>query len=703
MKSLTERLPIPSALKSLKAKILLATLALSIVPMAVVSLISLNRATAALTTSAGQRVEVAAVEAGDKLDRNLFERYGDVQAFAANPKILGTPDEAQEIIDFLTVTYGVYDLMVVADLDGKVIAVNSVDGAGESIDSGSLLGSDVSDQDWFQVVRSGNTPDGGTYYTDAEINPLITELYDHAHVTLPFAAPVYDQNGRLAAVWHNHASFERIVSDIMEDVREEFKHSGAETIETQVLRSDGLLIDDADPSAILEFNLAATGLQAANFAIAGHDGETFGFTQEIHARRGVEQLNGWALTDGALGFPGYDWGILVRQETSEALASDGSLRDVMLAVGLVASVLIAGLSYLLARSIAKPIASVADRAKTIASGTFSVKNMDLNRSDELGDLADSFDDMTAVLNTVGSQAARIANGELSAPELSEEVPGELGTAFSTMVDSLRNMIDQLKGSSFQLAGAAEELTAVSATMGTSAELTSRQATTASTTGDEVSSSVASVATAIEQMNASIREVATNAIEASNVASEAVTVAQTTSDSISKLGESSEEIGNVIKVINSIAEQTNLLALNATIEAARAGEAGKGFAVVANEVKELANQTAKATEEISSRIQNIQTDTAGAVEANLQIGETIDRINEISGTIASAVEEQSVTTAEIGRNVEEAASGTQEIASSINEVAAAAEDTRSSTDGTKESAEEMARMAAELSELVGHYS
>ncbi|MEM9039136.1 MAG: methyl-accepting chemotaxis protein, partial [Actinomycetota bacterium] len=169
-----------------------------------------------------------------------------------------------------------------------------------------------------------------------------------------------------------------------------------------------------------------------------------------------------------------------------------------------------------------------------------------------------------------------------------------------------------------------------------------------------------------------------------------------------LGESSVEIGNVIKVINSIAEQTNLLALNATIEAARAGEAGKGFAVVANEVKELANQTAQATEEISARIQGIQSDTTNAVEANEQIGETIERINEISATIAAAVEEQSVTTTEIGRSVEEAAMGTQEIARSIGDVAGAAEDTRQSTSETRTSAEELARMAADLNQLVGNY-
>jgi methyl-accepting chemotaxis protein len=180
------------------------------------------------------------------------------------------------------------------------------------------------------------------------------------------------------------------------------------------------------------------------------------------------------------------------------------------------------------------------------------------------------------------------------------------------------------------------------------------------------------------------------------------VADTTNATVQKLGESSAEIGKVIKVITSIAEQTNMLALNATIEAARAGEAGKGFAVVANEVKELAKETAHATDDISRMIEAIQADTKGAVDAIQQIGAVINQINDISNTIASAVEEQTATTHEISRNVVEAAKGSGEIAQNITAVAQAAETTTEGAGNSQKAATDLARMAAELQKLVAQF-
>jgi methyl-accepting chemotaxis protein len=187
-----------------------------------------------------------------------------------------------------------------------------------------------------------------------------------------------------------------------------------------------------------------------------------------------------------------------------------------------------------------------------------------------------------------------------------------------------------------------------------------------------------------------------------VAGEALRSSVETNATITKLGESSAEIGQVIKVITSIAQQTNLLALNATIEAARAGEAGKGFAVVANEVKELAKQTAKATEDISQRIAAIQLNTKSAVDAIGQISEIIGRVNDISATIATAVEEQSATTSEMSRNVNEAAKGSGEVAKNITGVATAAQSTSSGATESHKAAQSLAQMSTELRELVGQF-
>ncbi|MBC2607171.1 PAS domain-containing protein [Pelagicoccus albus] len=250
-----------------------------------------------------------------------------------------------------------------------------------------------------------------------------------------------------------------------------------------------------------------------------------------------------------------------------------------------------------------------------------------------------------------------------------------------------------------LASASEELTATAQNMNNNTEDTARQAGVASSASEQVAANISMVATAAEEMSSSVQEIAKNAAEAAQVGSSAVTVASNTNDTVTKLGASSVEIGEVIKVITSIAEQTNLLALNATIEAARAGEAGKGFAVVANEVKELAKQTAAATEDISAKIEAIQHDASGAVSAIGEISEIIRRINDIQNEISSAVDEQSATTNEIARNVSEASRGSSEISENIVNVSSAARYTTEGANDTLTAAQGLARLSSELQGIV----
>jgi methyl-accepting chemotaxis protein len=303
------------------------------------------------------------------------------------------------------------------------------------------------------------------------------------------------------------------------------------------------------------------------------------------------------------------------------------------------------------------------------------------------------------------QAEAIAAGDLSRDDVkvrSKDELGDLTMAINKMSGSLKQMILAITENSIQVASASEELSTTSQQISANAEETSAQAKVVSDATVQVSQNLQTVATGAEEMGTSIREIAKNATEAARVATAAVKVAETTTATVSKLGVSSNEIGQVIKVITSIAEQTNLLALNATIEAARAGEAGKGFAVVANEVKELAKETAKATDDISRKIEAIQTDTKAAVDAIASISEVINQVNGISNTIATAVEEQNATTNEMARNVSEAAHGSGEITSNIAGVAEAAESTSRGAGDTQKAAQQLVETSAELRRLVEQF-
>ena len=280
--------------------------------------------------------------------------------------------------------------------------------------------------------------------------------------------------------------------------------------------------------------------------------------------------------------------------------------------------------------------------------------------------------------------------------------GQMGEGLVAFLKSLRGSLQKIGASAKSVGVASEELTAISQQLASNAEETSTQATVVSAASEEVSTNVGVVAASSEEMLASIREISKSANEAARVARNAVGVANSTNQTIAKLGDSSIEIGKVIKVITSIAQQTNLLALNATIEAARAGEAGKGFAVVANEVKELAKETAKATEEIGKKIDAIQSDSKDAVGAIGEVSAIINQINDISNTIAAAVEEQTATTNEIGRNVSQAAKGTNEIARNITGVATAAQNTTGGASDTQKAASALSGMAAELASLIGQF-
>ncbi len=314
-------------------------------------------------------------------------------------------------------------------------------------------------------------------------------------------------------------------------------------------------------------------------------------------------------------------------------------------------------------------------------------------------IASSATAMLAMIQEVAANNLTVTDMKVvSADEI-----GLAGLALNEMKNNLHAVIQSISASAMQVASASEELNATSQQITANSEETSAQADVVNKSAQAVSQNLQTLATGAEEMGASIKETAKNATEAAKATTSAVKVAETTTATVSKLGDSSTEIGQVIKVITSIAQQTNLLALNATIEAARAGEAGKGFAVVANEVKELAKETAKATEDISRKIEAIQTDTKAAVDAIGTISGVIHQINDISTTIATAVEEQNATTNEMSRNVSEAAQGSGEITSNIAGVAQAAESTSRGAGDTQKASQQLVETAAQLRRLVEQFT
>ena len=357
-----------------------------------------------------------------------------------------------------------------------------------------------------------------------------------------------------------------------------------------------------------------------------------------------------------------------RQADAAEAAARGSVRTWMLIALALATVVVGGASFLIGKSISTALSAMVGAMTRLASGDATIAIPGLGRKDEVGEMASAV--QVFKTNMAEAERLRAEQSELEARQVQQRKADMIRLA-----DDFEGAVGEIIGT---VSSAATELEAAARTLTATAERSQQLATAVAAASEEASTNVQSVASASEEMTSSVNEISRQVQESSRVASEAVVQAQKTNGRVGELSKAAARIGDVVELINTIAGQTNLLALNATIEAARAGEAGRGFAVVASEVKALAEQTAKATGEISQQISGIQAATQDSVGAIEEIGSTIGRMSEISSTIAAAVEEQGAATQEISRNIQHAAEGTSQVSSNITNVQRGASETGSAS-------------------------
>ncbi|WP_121257302.1 methyl-accepting chemotaxis protein [Nocardioides ferulae] len=466
----------------------------------------------------------------------------------------------------------------------------------------------------------------------------------------------------LQVLWWEYAAHDArtAIESLPPEVLEVESAAAAEAAEGLVARVDDVQALPLDPTAKAAMDEFAAAVEG-NFAIL--DQIKSGELLPAEMGAALAEMDGYAVQAEesiAVAIEGEQ-----AESAEKAAAADAAYEDTRtwtIAVSALAVLVSVGLGVVSARSVAGPIGATRDLLARVADG-----------------------DLTSRLERSGAKEIE-----------------QLRRSLNTTLDSLAGVMTMVREFAGRLAGSSTALSGTADALAAGVQEVAGESDQVSVAAGEVSRNVATLASGSEQMQSAIGEIAHSANEAARVADNAVSVAEETTRTVGRLGDSSREIASVVKVITAIAEQTNLLALNATIEAARAGEAGKGFAVVAGEVKDLAQETARATEDISRRVTTIQEDTAGAVEAIDRIRGVIDEINHFQTTIASAVEEQTATTNEMNRNVVEAAGGSEGIAGSVAGIAGAATRTSGSVQEAQQAAAELARMGTQLEEMVSRF-
>ncbi len=623
----------------LRRKLTLSIVITGIIPAIIISALAI-RTTSHMSGDIGKGYRDVAKSLADKIDGNLYERYGDVQSFAANAivddkaswyKAGSKSNKIADVCNKYSALYGVYHLSFLVDLEGAVIAVNDLDPQGNPIETDYLYRKSFKNAEWFKETIAerflkGESVDG-TYVQEPHIDEDVKKIYGSDVYTMGFSALVKNAAGKVVGVWRNCANF-GLVEEILSDAYMHFRKEKIPTADITLIDSKGRLLVEFDPSAtgklsanhdnsvVLKFNLAENGNEAAKFLIGGSSG----FGEFLHTRKNVEQMVGFSSCRGALGFPGLKWGVMVRVPIETALGpAKRQVHEIMWATLVCVLALVAAgwwLSGTIATALQSGINTLSNITGTLGQAAQEISTSSQNVATGASQQAASLEESSASLEEISAMARQTAQNSISGQGLSREAKAAANSGLSRL--------------------------------------------------DEMGGTLASIRSAVKEMELAVQE----------------------------MQDSSKDVAKIIKTIDEIAFQTNLLALNAAVEAARAGEAGMGFAVVADEVRLLAQRSALAAKETSEKIESsIKRSEAGTqvsekvadsltqVESSARnIEETfrgiVEQIASLDGVInemSSASQEQSMGVGAVNQSVTEMDKVIQTNAASAEENASSAEE------------------------------
>jgi methyl-accepting chemotaxis protein len=646
-----------SFLRSLRGKLVLVFLIVGLLPMIIVSAMNYQNAAAVLRRNAGTSLADLAFNASDKLDRNLFERYGDVQAYAKSEAARSMdPQKLTSWMNTMMVTYTpIYKLMVVADLNGRIVAANTLDLDGKPLQSQSLIGTDVSDTEWFKAAAGGSLAEGTSFVEDMHEDPLVSRVYGSgaAAYAMNFTYPIKSDDGRIVGVWTNRFNW-KVAEDILEAVVGHARKNGATTTRVTLVSRDGRVLASDKAADILTKQLASVPVVKRAMT---RDASGFEEGKSLSGTSGDEML-GFFHSAGYSVYPGVDWGVVSSQDKREALAEANALARTSILLALIAAAVITMVAFYIARVFMTPIVKITDSLHNLATTDADLSQrlpVAAGKQDEVAELSRNFNSFMENLETLIRQVLRS------------------GIQVTTSATQLAAGAKELE------ATVAEQVAATNEVVATAREISATSNDLAQTMNDVSGmSDDTAVSAGAGQRDLHVMEDSMSRMEE---ASRAV------SSKLSVINEKAGNISSVVTTITKVADQTNLLSLNAAIEAEKAGQYGQGFAVVAREIRRLADQTAVATLDIEKMVKEMKTAVSSGVmsmdkfaeqvrqavdavqKVGLQLGKIIDQVQDVSPRYESVhvgMQAQSLGAQQISQSMSQLSETTQQTASALKE-------------------------------------